>query len=546
MFALSPRLTAIQTGFLVGFLEAEAHFGIVPSNAGASYSCVMTLAARDDDTELLVALRAATGLGTLRPRTAKDNSHSQVIWTIGTQNEAAELATLLSVHGPIGRKAQVVAVWCEAVRTWCATGRAKARHLGRQRERLRLVSQYSASPATACSLDLTDAHDRGYVTGLTVGDGHLSVTESGAALVIHLRDDDLPLLESLQGAFGGKVRRDRAYGTSRPAARWTVRASSELDYVRSCLAMELFPSRKQREFTIWSKAIDEQISAEREQRCRNRVLLSALQTEIRSERVYRAPSTPLQADRRARTRAVTTRAACASALAAFSAEHEGTLAATAYDRVRRERHPAWPQRETVARHFGGWHAALEAMGLSDRSARTAETYANRPRANLEVRRAQQRQRVLESVRRFADHIGRQPRAMEYFRWRLARDPDTPTQATVYTLFPGGWPTVLESLAELEHDTSPAAADRALRDRRLAADRLTAAVTVLRLRRLRGDPRVALYVKAPAAAYANGVRSAGTPRSAQLERELDVHAVADDGAARVQEAGPVETVLAAAE
>jgi hypothetical protein len=35
--------------------------------------------------------------------------------------------------------------------------------------------------------------------------------------------------------------------------------------------------------------------------------------------------------------------------------------------------------------------------------------------------------------------------MEYFRWRLASDPDTPTQATVYTLFPGGWAAVLEAL-----------------------------------------------------------------------------------------------------
>jgi len=69
--------------------------------------------------------------------------------------------------------------------------------------------------------------------------------------------------------------------------------------------------------------------------------------------------------------------------------------------------------------------------------------------------------------------------MEYFRWRLANDPDMPTQSSVYRVFPGGWPTVLEALAQFEH-------------------------------------------------------------------ELDVDPVADDGAAGMQQARPVEAVLAAAE
>ena len=35
-----------------------------------------------------------------------------------------------------------------------------------------------------------------------------------------------------------------------------------------------------------------------------------------------------------------------------------------------------------------------------------------------------------------------PTAMQFFRWRLVDAPATPTQATVYRLFPGGWPAVL--------------------------------------------------------------------------------------------------------
>ena len=39
-------------------------------------------------------------------------------------------------------------------------------------------------------------------------------------------------------------------------------------------------------------------------------------------------------------------------------------------------------------------------------------------------------------------LGTLPTAMEFFRWRLVEAPATPTQATVYRLFPGGWPAVL--------------------------------------------------------------------------------------------------------
>jgi hypothetical protein len=37
--------------------------------------------------------------------------------------------------------------------------------------------------------------------------------------------------------------------------------------------------------------------------------------------------------------------------------------------------------------------------------------------------------------------------MEYFRWRLNRDPQTPTQAAIYNLFPGGWSNVLAALGD---------------------------------------------------------------------------------------------------
>jgi hypothetical protein len=70
---------------------------------------------------------------------------------------------------------------------------------------------------------------------------------------------------------------------------------------------------------------------------------------------------------------------------------------------------------------------------------------------LDARRFEQRERVLASVRRFVAEVGHVPRAMEYFRWRLGADPDTPTQATVYNLFPGGWRAVLAALEASAQD-----------------------------------------------------------------------------------------------
>jgi hypothetical protein len=55
--------------------------------------------------------------------------------------------------------------------------------------------------------------------------------------------------------------------------------------------------------------------------------------------------------------------------------------------------------------------------------------------------------VVDAVRRFEAEHRRLPRAMEFFKWRLAVMPDTPTQATVYNLFPGGWNAVLEACGD---------------------------------------------------------------------------------------------------
>ena len=56
----------------------------------------------------------------------------------------------------------------------------------------------------------------------------------------------------------------------------------------------------------------------------------------------------------------------------------------------------------------------------------------------------QRARVLATLRYGVNLHGSIPTSTEFLRWRLTGAPATPTQATIYRLFPGGWDAVLEA------------------------------------------------------------------------------------------------------
>ena len=119
-------------------------------------------------------------------------------------------------------------------------------------------------------------------------------------------------------------------------------------------------------------------------------------------------------------------------------DEAGPLSCTRYTAARA---PDWPTRNTVARAFGSWDAALRAAGLEDRLPRRTP-YRVGGAANRAARAQAQRERVLATLRYAVTVEGGVPTAMQFFRWRLINAPATPTQATVYRLFPGGWPAVL--------------------------------------------------------------------------------------------------------
>jgi hypothetical protein len=133
-------------------------------------------------------------------------------------------------------------------------------------------------------------------------------------------------------------------------------------------------------------------------------------------------------------------------LRSWAQTEPGELSVTRYIAARKANGGTWPTRNTVTRRFGSWQAALAAAGLADRAASSADGREAR-RAGAEARAARaaaQRERVLEALRQCAAAIGHAPAAMEFFRWRLAEAPASPTQGTVYRLFPGGWPAVLSA------------------------------------------------------------------------------------------------------
>ena len=81
--------------------------------------------------------------------------------------------------------------------------------------------------------------------------------------------------------------------------------------------------------------------------------------------------------------------------------------------------------------------ALPMRGLRER---LADSRLYRPPSTEVLTRPESR----DALRAYLHGLlhGSLPTAMQFFRWRLVEAPATPTQATVYRLFPGGWPAVL--------------------------------------------------------------------------------------------------------
>ena len=108
--------SALTGDCIAGFLDAEACFAIVEMNGGASFSCGMTVAVRDDDIDLLHAMPRATGLGVVRRKENRGNR--QACWSVYRRSDAVALASFLTRHPLRSRKRNDFEVWRAAVDVW--------------------------------------------------------------------------------------------------------------------------------------------------------------------------------------------------------------------------------------------------------------------------------------------------------------------------------------------------------------------------------------------------------------------------------------------
>jgi hypothetical protein len=432
---VSDHLKPSEADFLAGFAQAEGHFAVREQNGGQSVGCTFSLRLRDDDTHLIAWLNEVTGLGSIRPIRAARTSAPQSEWRIERRSEVKSLAEILTRHTMYGRKAAEFAVWKSAVGAWNQDPPDRTVMRAASAELLTRRAYVPADPAIDITVPPRDAL-RDYLGGLLSGDGHFSLSGGRASMTLKQRQDELPLLLAIRRSVGlGSVHEGRT-GPGNPRAMWVV-SGRRACHLLAQLLDSTIRGRKAAEFTIWSRTL----AAIALDRASASSVVAAADAELKDLRRYRSPVGRLRRPALPRV----SEQYIVGALLEFAAERDAALDSTNYMAIRRERHPEWPSRDTVTRHFGSWYAALEAAGLAERAARTPDRYANRSRAVFDARRAQQRERVLASVRRFIAEVGHVPRAMEYFRWRLRHDPDTPTQATIYNLFPGGWDSVREAI-----------------------------------------------------------------------------------------------------
>lgn len=434
-------ISELDRGFLAGFLEGEACFWISELNGGRSYSCGVTVCARDDDQDLLEWLVALTGIGRLRRIRAQHTSRPQIGWTVDSQHDCTELARLVADSGFHGRRVAELGIWTSAVSVWTGIGGGDRRAaLQALKRRLQTAKKYRCGAVSARPFAGGRRHTLGYISGLVCAEGSFQMTAGRPRFTMHLRHDERPLLDLLRSTTGfGVVRDYRPRAPLNPSSTWLVTAPDQLERFAAMLYDAGLPGRKGVELGVWELAVSELCSARRLGVRPRKELLRLASDRLRDARKYRPSTRPLL-----KLPGRDVRAAALAALKAWAAETDRPLACGAYSGWRRER-PESPTRNTVAKEFGGWHAALDEAGLRDRAVRPPRSAAGE--AGRRARRARQRSRVIEAVRLCEAELGRPPRAMEFFRWRSAVAPDSPAQSTVYRLFPDGWRAVLRALAD---------------------------------------------------------------------------------------------------
>lgn len=428
--------------FRAGFIAAEGSFGIRPNNAGRSWVCAFALSLREDDTPLLAELRDETACGRLHPVAAQGNAKPQTAWVIARRDDCVRLASLLEATPLLTKKAGEFDLWVAAVDAWTRPGRSRWPRMAALATEIRRHRRYDYRPEPA-SVDITPDYLDRFLSGFATGEAHFGSTSSGwPRFTINLRGDDQAVLQLLRKHVGvGSLTRVAARASSKPAISWRVTRLRELERLAALFDRYPIEGRQGRVYCHWRSLLA--------LRCAGHGAQSGdvqrAVVDIRGARAYRPATIGHQASPSDRRRDLSLQA-----LRIWAIAGEGPWTATAYERVRRSRYPEWPKRDTIARQFGSWREALSAAGIPTADARSPRTLARVSAASASgraARRAAGRAKIIEAVRRCHQTLGRAPSATEFLRWRLDHARETPSQASLFRLFPGGWAEVVAACTD---------------------------------------------------------------------------------------------------
>jgi hypothetical protein len=428
--ALDPQ----DLAFLSGFVAGDGSFGIRENNAGTSWCCGLSVKLRADDTPLLAAFRDWSGVGELYSSPARGGSHPQTSWTVARRRDCLKIVEILSQFPPLGKAGRQFEIWRRAVQLWTDTGQ-QADDLSALAAELRALHR-SAAPIP-CRVDITPAELGRFFAGFASAEAHFGVSLRGSPrFAINLRADDGPLLGLFHDTFVlGHLREIAARGSSRAALGWRIGRLGDLQELVALL--EACPPRGRAGYVYraWRELVRAPL--------RTSAIRRAFALAIRRRRRFVAEAAvvdrvPLIDRRRER---------CAEALGEWARTSDYPGSASAYERWRRRSARSAPTRNTIARVYGSWLAALESLGLDTSAAREtghARSIGEGVHAANDRRRAESRKAILEAVQRCITELGREPRATEFLRWRAKHAPDSPSQMTIYRRFPGGFDAVLDA------------------------------------------------------------------------------------------------------
>jgi hypothetical protein len=365
----SAPLSAFELPWLIGFLEAEGHFGVGRNNRGRTWRCFVQVAVRDDDADLLLALHRRTQLGTISAVAAHRTSQPQLAWKITAKHDCLVVADWLSRHPARARKRRETTLWVEAVELWASERYLLAKPLydriARCANELQAIRRYVEAPSRPAD-PVAEPDLIPYLGGFFTGEGWFGVQPRGARVGIRLRADDLPLLDEFRHAFGiGSIYRSGAHGRSKPAAMWVVHARRHLAAAVELLDAAGLRGRKLRQYAAWRPAALELADAAAVGRALDPAILAEARRRLAAAGRYVPNGVVLPSARDHRDAA---RAAYIELLRTWASKRDGGLSCSAYERARQAQ-PHWPNRNTITRAFGSWRAALTAAGLGARAIR---------------------------------------------------------------------------------------------------------------------------------------------------------------------------------